>query len=71
MKKIKAKSCIREDPRNLGLILRDRKKLSGLDSKVLTSNGMYYAPNEDEDEIHLFNHSVAESIKTSTLSKFI
>jgi len=53
MKKIKGKSCIREDPHNLSLIIRgaDNRGKECQDQMILGPNGVYYSQYDDIDEI--------------------
>lgn len=60
MKKIKGKSCMREDPQNLSLIIKgaDQKLKDCQDQMILGPNGVYYNQYDDIEEVIQNNQNV-------------
>lgn len=60
MKKIKGKSCIREDPHNLSLIMRgaDARLKDISEQLVLGPNGVYYSQYDDIEEVNKLSSTI-------------
>ena len=60
MKKIKGKSCMREDPHNLSLIIKgaDKRLKDCQDQMILGPNGVYYNQYDDIEEVIQNNQNV-------------
>ena len=64
MKKIKGKSCMREDPHNLSLIIKGAdQRLNDLQEQmILGPNGVYYSQYDDIEEV-IQNDQKVDAVK--------